>query len=233
MSSSRGEPDECGGMWYARSRESRCLWPSTVRPHPPHSRMQIAPPAAVRRRGDHYPTIRRRSGSNRGYRLAAGGQRCGIPPALRSGAARGDHRTRAGVTIGTDGQGSHGGHARDARPRGGQSGQMTVSRTGHGRASGPRPHSSQWQTRKLASADGVQLELGARGCGHGSVSVWQVSKKSRLRCCAEWTTPLAVPTDCALRGQVRMHRDATPCTKGSRIVVGVNRCQRFANSITA
>ena len=102
----------------------------------------------------------RRSGSNRRSRLAAGAQRCGIPPALRRVAARGDHRALAGGTIGTDGQGSHGGHARDARPRGGQPGEVTVSRPRHGRASGPRPHSSERQTRK-ALADGVVCELNA------------------------------------------------------------------------
>ena len=62
----------------------------------------------------------------------------------------------------------------------------------------------------------MRLRPWIREPGEGSVS-----KKSRCRCCVEWTT-LAVPADRALRDQIRMHRDATPCTKGSPDAVNVN-----------
>ena len=105
--------------------------------------------------------------SDRGSRLRAGDQRCGIPPALRSAAARGGHRTLTGVTTDADGQGSHGGHARDARPRGGEPGQVAVGRPRHGRASGPRPHSPERQTRDAASAGGKHLDCGVHRSDHG------------------------------------------------------------------
>jgi hypothetical protein len=131
---------------------------------------QSTPPAAVRRWGGHSATRRRRGGSNRGSGLAACDQRSRLPSALRGDAARGDHRTHAGGTISTDGQDSHGGHARDSRPSGGQPGQVTIGSARHGRASGPRPHSHNGQTRNQASAGGMLLEFGARCCDHGSVS---------------------------------------------------------------
>jgi len=128
-----------------------------------------------------------------GLRLAARDRRPRVHPAQRRGVARGGHRAlMRGVTV-TDACESQGGHARDARPRGGQPGEVTVGRGRHGRAAGPRPYAPERRTRCRASV-GRLLEHVASSRGHGSVSEGSVSEKSRRRRCAECIT-LAVPVE--------------------------------------
>ena len=197
---------EFGRSGRANGRESRvCLFFVTVRadlgPHPGNAKRPTCGCAQVGRSlGE---VSRRRGGSNQDSELAASDQRPRVHSAQRSGVARGERRSLESEAVGTDGQESHGGHTRDARPRSGQSGQEAVGRARHGRAAGPRSHAPKRQRRSHASFTGL-LERVAQGCDHGCVSWLTASKQKVAPPMLRRVDRTRRPTDHALRDRCRL-----------------------------